>query len=71
MGERESDEKTKEETTEEETSKELGAGEGNGIQTEKGPEEKTFITEVSVTTNKSRVTIVSPKREDTRQGEAV
>ncbi|XP_048763118.1 uncharacterized protein LOC125671422 isoform X3 [Ostrea edulis] len=67
MGERESDEKTKEETTEEETSKELGAGEGNGIQTEKGPEEKTFITEVSVTTNKSRVTIVSPKREDTRQ----
>jgi hypothetical protein len=65
----ESDEKAGGETTEEETSKETGAGEGT--QADKGPEEKTFITEVSVATNKSRVTIVSPKREDTRQGRAV
>ena len=30
--------------------------------------DKTFLTEVSGVTNKSRVTIVTPTREDTRQG---
>lgn len=30
--------------------------------------DKTFLTEVSGVTNKSRVTIVTPSREDTRQG---
>ncbi|XP_062613043.1 uncharacterized protein LOC134274823 [Saccostrea cucullata] len=57
------EEKAGEEAPKEETSEETVPGEG----TENAPQEKTFITEVSVATNKSRVTIVSPKREDTRQ----
>ena len=62
-------EKTGEETAaEEETSEEIPAAGDSGPQADKAPEEKTFITEVSVNTNKSRVTIMSPKREDTRQG---
>ncbi|XP_061175162.1 uncharacterized protein LOC133184218 isoform X2 [Saccostrea echinata] len=60
---KELEEKTGEEAPKEETSEEIVAGEGS----ENIPQEKTFITEVSVATNKSRVTIVSPKREDTRQ----
>lgn len=67
--EKESEEKSGEETAEETTSEEVSAGGDSGTQADKPPEEKTFITEVSVATNKSRVTIMSPKREDTRQGE--
>lgn len=69
MEEKESEEKSGEETAEETTSEEVPAGGDSGTQADKPPEEKTFITEVSVATNKSRVTIMSPKREDTRQGE--
>lgn len=69
MEEKESEEKSGEETAEETTSEEVPAGKDSGTQADKPPEEKTFITEVSVATNKSRVTIMSPKREDTRQGE--
>nr|XP_022312615.1 uncharacterized protein LOC111117711 isoform X4 [Crassostrea virginica] len=66
--EKEDGEKTGEETAaEEETSEEIPAAGDSGPQADKAPEEKTFITEVSVNTNKSRVTIMSPKREDTRQ----
>lgn len=67
--EKESEEKSGEEAAEETTSEEVPAGGDSGTQADKPPEEKTFITEVSVATNKSRVTIMSPKREDTRQGE--
>lgn len=69
LEEKESEEKSGEETAEETTSEEVPAGGDSGTQADKPPEEKTFITEVSVATNKSRVTIMSPKREDTRQGE--
>ncbi|XP_052684890.1 uncharacterized protein LOC128164871 isoform X3 [Crassostrea angulata] len=67
LEEKESEEKSGEETAEETTSEEVPAGGDSGTQADKPPEEKTFITEVSVATNKSRVTIMSPKREDTRQ----
>lgn len=42
----------------------------NKLQLPGAGENKTFLTELSAVTNKSksRVTIVSPKREDTRQG---
>ena len=61
--EKESEEIQKSEETEKTPAESAGAN-------DKGPEEKTFITELSVNTNKSRVTIVTPKREDTRQGKS-